>query len=572
MGALWPGDVVQVEADTDDGADWIRKRKPPRTPTFSSRRGPHYLFRGNGTSLNARPADGVEVLSRDSGKRMLVLPPTPPKSWLPSLSPWDVDLVTLPPAFALRASSNGARKTAIVLGPDLPPGQAHLEMTRIVGKLAPALSPEELLRTATALNAGRLPEEELTGVVEAIAAKERAPEPAPADPRPLDEVVGVFRKWLELPDPSPAYIPVATIVANHQPGDPLWLVEVGPSGGGKTEGVQATTAIPHEVSTLTEAALLSGTPVKERARGSRGGLLREVGDFGILVVKDLGGILTLDRSALPRTLQALRDVYDGRWVRWVGTEGATALEWSGRVGFLAGSTPSIDRHHAIMAALGQRFVFYRLPRIDEATQSRAALKAEGREHEMRGELREAVAGLFAGLDLGTAPAPVQPQDPEYQPLIALARLSARARSVVERDWRTDDIELVPEPEMPARIAKALDRLRAGLLTIGVPRDEAWRLTVKTGLDSLPQARRAVLEHMVAAGEQQTSEVAGGLQLATRTCRRALEDLHSHRLLIREQVGGNKGDRWTATDLLLSLWDGLHAGDVGEPYKRDRNGR
>jgi hypothetical protein len=169
------------------------------------------------------------------------------------------------------------------------------------------------------------------------------------------------------------------------------------------------------------------------------------------------------------------------------------------------------------------------------------------------------------------PAPLRPTDREYEPLIALARLSARARSVVERDWRTDEIELVPEAEMPARIAKALDRLRAGLLTIGVPRGEAWALTVKTGLDSLPQARREVLEHMVKARDQRTSEVAGALQLATRTCRRALEDLHSHNLLIREQPGGNQGDRWMASDLLVSLWDGLRAGDVGEPPKRDRDG-
>jgi hypothetical protein len=366
--------VRTLDPDTDEAEEYVRARGLPRTTSFRSRRGVKRLFRypGDAELTTGHLTDGLELRA----EHLLIVPPTEGYEYLPSATIDKAGLGILP-GWARR---NGARrpKTTIVLGPDIPPGQAHQEMTRIIGKLARSLSPEELLRTARALNAGRLPEPELTDIVEAIATKEH-PAPEPIDARPLAEVVETFRRSQDLPDPSPVYVPVATVVANHQPGDPLWLVEVGPSGAGKTEGIQSTTAIPHvhEVSTLTEAALLSGTPVKDRARGARGGLLREVGDFGVLIVKDLGGILTLDRNALPKTLQALRDIYDGHWIRWVGTEGATALEWRGRVGFLAGSTPSIDRHHAIMAALGQRFVFHRLPRIDEAEQSRAALKAEG---------------------------------------------------------------------------------------------------------------------------------------------------------------------------------------------------
>jgi P4 family phage/plasmid primase-like protien len=171
IGALWPVDVIEVEADSDDGTEWIRRRKPPRTPAFDSRRGPHYLFRATGARASTRPHPGVEVLSRDGGKRLLVLPPTPPKKWMPSLSPFEVEIVPLPPSFAVHASANGHKRVRIQAGPDLPPGEAHERMLAIVGRLANILPLEELWTTAKALNAGRLPDAELRAIVEDIAGK-----------------------------------------------------------------------------------------------------------------------------------------------------------------------------------------------------------------------------------------------------------------------------------------------------------------------------------------------------------------------------------------------------------------
>jgi len=45
----------------------------------------------------------------------------------------------------------------------------------------------------------------------------------------------------------------------------------------------------------------------------------------------------------------------------VGTDGGRALEWQGKVGFVGGVTPTIDRHHAVMGAMGERF--HALPAI-----------------------------------------------------------------------------------------------------------------------------------------------------------------------------------------------------------------
>jgi hypothetical protein len=89
---------------------------------------------------------------------------------------------------------------------------------------------------------------------------------------------------------------------------------------------------------------------------------------------------------------------------------------------------------------------------------------------MRRELAEAVAGLFAGLELAEPP-PLSPAD--VVRLVDLAELVARARSPAVRDSYSREIELVPDSEAPGRIVGALARTLSGLRLIGVDEREAW---------------------------------------------------------------------------------------------------
>src|SRR5436305_642239 len=97
----------------------------------------------------------------------------------------------------------------------------------------------------------------------------------------LTEAVEVFRHWLHLPDPTPLHAVLATVVANRSPGDPVWLLLVGPPGCGKSELLVPLAGLGdvHMAATLTEASLLSGSPKRERAKDAKGGLLREIGDL-----------------------------------------------------------------------------------------------------------------------------------------------------------------------------------------------------------------------------------------------------------------------------------------------------
>ncbi len=366
---------------------------------------------------------------------------------------------------------------------------------------------------------------------------------SPATSRALDAVLETFRSWLYLPDPGPVYVACAGVAVNRIDSfDPTWIVLIGAAGSGKTEALNATTGLEgiYLAGTLTEASLLSGTPRKDTAAGASGGLLREIGSSGILVLKDFGSILSMHREQRANVLAALREIYDGSWHRDVGTDGGRRLHWEGRVGLLAGATTVLDQHHGVMAQLGERFLLHRIKVLDPRSQGQASLAHHGRERTMRRDLADAVAGLFAGLDLSEPPA-LRKADADR--LVDLADLVSRARSPVIRDSYRREIELVPESEAPGRIIGALARILTGLRLIGVDEGEAWRLTVKTGLDSMPAARLQTLEFLLDHDEATTTNVATELGLPNPTTHRTLDDLAAHGVLERESQGQGKPDLW-----------------------------
>lgn len=195
-----------------------------------------------------------------------------------------------------------------------------------------------------------------------------------------------------------------------------------------------------------------------------------------------------------------------------------------------------------MAAMGERFLLYRLPEIDGEAQATRTLRNAGREAEMRTELTQAIGGLVAGITLPDQ-LPELTEEVERH-LVTIACLGARARSAVERDGRTREIDLIPDAEAPARIAQALRRLYSGLLIIGVEPDERWKLVFKVGLDCMPKLRRSVFEYLVTRREwTSTKAIATDIGYPTQTARRSLEDLMVHALVLRQPAGKGNTDNW-----------------------------
>jgi hypothetical protein len=365
-------------------------------------------------------------------------------------------------------------------------------------------------------------------------------------PRPIDDVLEVFERWLILPDSTPVYAVLGAVAANYLDGDPVWLGVIAPPSSAKTEILNATALLPHVVqcATVTPAGLLSGTPKKQHDKGAKGGLLRQIGDFGIIALKDFGSVLSMHAETKAEMLAALREIYDGAWTRHLGSDGGRTLAWRGKVGLIFAATGVIDSHHAVIGSMGDRFLFSRLaPSPGQAQFNRALQHVGAGTKQMRKELAEAVAQLFAG----------RRADPRAISKEEIARIGAaislivRLRGAVARDPRTREVDAIYGAEGTARVGLALERLLAGLDTLGVARDKALAVVLSVAMDSAPPQRRAAYECVRKHGDLTTADVAIELGLPSVTARRVLEDLAAYRLIQRQTLGQGKADKWVRID-------------------------
>jgi Bifunctional DNA primase/polymerase, N-terminal len=369
------------------------------------------------------------------------------------------------------------------------------------------------------------------------------PNPAPASSCSIDELFEVFERWLVLSSRAPVYAVLGAVAANLLPGDPVWLGLVAPPSSAKTEILNSVSTLPFvlQAATVTPAALLSGTPKKQHHATAKGGLLRQIGEFGILALKDFGSILSMRPDAKAEVLAALREIYDGAWTRHLGTEGGKTLSWKGKIGLVFGATGVIDSHYSVIGAMGDRFLLCRL--APEAGQFKCAIKhagaATGR---MRNELAEAVAKLFAR----PRPDPRRLSEEEFDRLNRIVSLVVRLRGAIDRDRHSREMEAVYGAEGTGRLGLTLDRLLAGLDTLGVERETALDVVEAVAMDSVPPLRRAAFEYLRDhPGKAETSTVAQAINLPTNTVRRALEDLAAYHLVQRTSQGAGKADLWEA---------------------------
>ncbi len=435
----------------------------------------------------------------------------------------------------------------------IPSGSRNATLTSIAGSMRRrGLAADEIRAALEAVNERRCMPPLDVSEVGSIAASVGRYEPQETIGRPtytgppgaLADTLAVFSRWLHLPDLTPVLAVLATVAANKLEGDPVWLGLVAPPSSAKTEILNALSLLPdlHATATLTPASLLSGTPKKSRAKDAKGGLLREIGDFGILVMKDFGSVLTMHREARGEVLAALREIYDGAWTRHLGTDGGLTLSWQGKVGLVFGATPALDSHHAVIGTMGERFLLCRLEATEIESQAASArLHAGKRTGEMRRQLAEATAALFAGASEEAR----ELSEAEGQRLDKLACRAVQIRSTVERDRYSREIENVHGVEGPARLVLALERLLAGLDVLGVERPRAFEVVRRVAMDSVPTIRRDALRFVEEHPDCTTKAVAEAVGLPTTTVRRALEDLAAYQLVKREGGGQGTADRWKA---------------------------
>jgi hypothetical protein len=346
--------------------------------------------------------------------------------------------------------------------------------------------------------------------------------------------------------------------------DPLWVFLVAPPSSGKTEIINSLRDVPDvfPLSSLTPATFASGFEKK----GVETSLLPKI-DGKVLVLKDFGTVLQLYHEKRAEILAQLREIYDGSFSKEWGN--GKSLNWSGKVGLLAGVTGVIDREYALGAVLGERFLMYRVQGAPARTLARRAFAQTSTfEKDQRDHLRQTVAAYLQDL------IPVAPSIPDsmQEGILALAEFTARARSPVFFDRRNGEIDLIPEPEAPGRLTKQLSLMARALAVVRQERVAVGLATYSTVVqiahDSLPATRQVVLQEMLTneqwMGENvsaTTTEIATATKYPTSSARRFLQELAAVNLVTRITADTNgKADSWRASAELLALKN-----DIMRPY-------
>jgi hypothetical protein len=385
------------------------------------------------------------------------------------------------------------------------------------------------------------------------------PTPTPgAAPRPdaLEATIEVFERWLILPRRIPVYAMLGAVAANLLPGEPVWLGIVAPPSNAKTELLNSITGLPFVVSasTLTLPGLLSGTPKRQQTQGAHGGLLRQVSNPGVLCLKDFTSVLSMRPDSKAEVFAALREIYDGQWIRRLGTDGGKVLEWRGKLGLVYGVTNVIDTMHSVADALGNRYLLMRTE-SGEGQLRRALQHAGGKTTTMRRELVEAVNTLFFAPS--PQPIPRSLSEEEITHLERITNLVVHLRGAVERDRYRRELDAIYGAEGTGRLGLSLERLLAGLDVLGLDREKAVEVATAVALDSTPPLRKRIYWLLcepidpsrpnplgvVAGPAWETADVAARVGLPTTTTRRTLEDLACYGLAYREPGGSGMADKW-----------------------------
>ena len=356
-----------------------------------------------------------------------------------------------------------------------------------------------------------------------------------------------FRRYLHLPDAAPS---TSSRDRDREPHPPSRHRLAGPSSparAGQDRGPRARRPPRRARRRRTDRSL---TPVRHAPQRPREGInrgpAREIGDQAMLVLKDFGSIRSCTAGRAPRYCKRSA-TYTTAATPGTSARRRPTLDWSGRVGLLAGATTVLDQAHAAHVALGERCLILRLV---------LATRPHGEAH---------AAGMDTADDAAELATPYRASSRGWNPLAAAARARPRGHARAAR-------RLVASRTSPSS-ATATTSAKSGLFTsrkapaasYGSSTSRTWRSTrwastrpgtlVGVGLDSIPVAATRGAPTCARARRRHIGNVktAGAFQLPTVSGPRALEELAAHGLSTRHKAGD--------ADNSTILWAGASSAHV-----------
>lgn len=379
---------------------------------------------------------------------------------------------------------------------------------------------------------------------EMVASDKKRAELEKLKPITFEELEKTIRKWIMIVDEGIIKLLCAVVIANRLKRDPIWIFLIAPSGGGKTELLMGLTELEeiYLMSLLTPNTFLSGMP------GAKDASLLPKLSNKIMAFMDWTNLLSINRDALNEIMGQLRDIYGGRLVKTFGT--GKIRSWEGKVGIIACSTQMVDFQQQKNAAMGERFVHYRIKMPERKLVAKKALRNSERMMEMRKTMKQAFYAFFKGVTMPENVENLLPEDIEDE-VIKIGNFCTMARSGVIRDFGfKKEVIFVPDVEMPTRIVQQLHTLASALQIINGNQFIKTDMDIiyKVALDSIPQTNKIVMIEMAKKDEQTTSEIATALGYPNPPIHQYLENLAMlgvcRRIKGRDSTDGGTADKWT----------------------------
>lgn len=355
-------------------------------------------------------------------------------------------------------------------------------------------------------------------------------------PKYIDGVHEDIGRYQLILDQEALDIVLSVAVANFLPGDPVWLLLVGPPGGGKTELLNMFSASDKAmpISKFTKRTLLTGDVSVAQGHD----LLFDMRDK-LVIIKDLAPIMEMGKDDQREILSDLRDAYDGLVIKSWGTGRTT--RWEGKFGLIAACTDAIDKNWKLFSELGERFLRVNL-KTNSKAQTAFAMQQVGSEDMMRSNLRRIGKDFLDHYaEVANEGAPHAHAD-VISLIMELGVLVARLRSPVTRDG-SKNIVAPPKAEVGTRLSKQLLRLSlANALLYESPevtKYGEYRIALRAALDCIPIRRVLVLSSLI-NGDFSVGQIAERTTLPRTTIQYELEDLRLLRVTQKLSTGSGWG--------------------------------
>ena len=346
-----------------------------------------------------------------------------------------------------------------------------------------------------------------------------------------DDILRVFHKWLWIEDEVPLDIIVSTALASMFPGDPIWILVIGPPGCGKTEIVRALSGEwVYSIDSITSKTLISG--LKEKGKETKFGIIQDLHEK-LLVIKDLTVMLQSNPYAKSEDniFSQLRAAYDGEYASAHGA-GHKRQYYKARFGLIAAVTPIVDRYRSLNTSLGERFLSIRISQ-DSIRAIEKAQENCGREETMRLELQQVLAESFRqykelGKSVGLEPLNFD----DALRIRALGNILAKMRSEVVRDKLRHPVA-IPETEVGTRVVKQLTRLAEVLNLYGAYN---YQNLTRVTRDSITPLKLRVIRALYEMFRANPWELHHKTGLPYPTVREVCEDLYLLKICDKEERG------------------------------------